>query len=154
MGQDNAIGIYEHQEGIYSLGDGNTITRHSFSITREPLATPNSLTDYVGEWTAPWRNQAACQGLSSIFFNGRGGNETSKQAIAVCMTCPVRTECLEFAIDNAQSMGIWAGLPLKWREYARVLIWHRGRSTAEAIEHIDGMRKAQQRPPTMKQLVN
>ena len=33
----------------------------------------------------------------------------SSAAKRVCRSCPVRAECLEFALDNGESWGIWAG---------------------------------------------
>lgn len=39
----------------------------------------------------------------------RGRYHRIKSAKAVCMTCPVRVECLEWALDTKQPYGVWGG---------------------------------------------
>lgn len=60
---------------------------------------------------------AACKGMNpNIFFwgapkwstNHTGADRT--QAKAVCARCPVRSECLDYAIDNNISDGTWGGV--------------------------------------------
>lgn len=138
---EDAFSLAELEEVRERIGDSvrdgapSPIRRHRIYL--EPQPTPNSLTDYAAEWTATWRRQAACRGADGLFFNGRGGNDATSKALAICMTCPVRSECLEFAIDNAQAVGIWGGLPLRWREKARRLIRRQGLTVSEAIDVID-----------------
>ena len=31
------------------------------------------------------------------------------EAVALCATCPVRAQCLEYALRNKESHGIWGG---------------------------------------------
>jgi WhiB family transcriptional regulator, redox-sensing transcriptional regulator len=31
------------------------------------------------------------------------------EALALCATCPVRAQCLEYALRNKESHGIWGG---------------------------------------------
>ena len=58
-----------------------------------------------------WRNLAACRGLNpALFFAERGDTLTVRNARAVCATCPVAAECLEFAIANDETVGMWGGL--------------------------------------------
>ena len=60
---------------------------------------------------ADWRNLAACRGLDpDLFFAERGDAFTARNAQAVCAACPVAAECLEFAIANDETVGIWGGL--------------------------------------------
>jgi WhiB family redox-sensing transcriptional regulator len=49
-------------------------------------------------WVKNWPSQAACRGAEQ------------KRAKAVCMGCPVRTECLADALDNRTEFGIWGGM--------------------------------------------
>ena len=65
------------------------------------------------QYDGEWYEQAACQGLGwKPFFD----TEEALGARRVCATCPVRTRCLQFAIDNAVTTGIWGGLtPLERR---------------------------------------
>ena len=56
-----------------------------------------------------WRQLAACKGADvSIFFPDT--EEEADAAKAVCAACPVRDECLEFALATRQDDGIWGGL--------------------------------------------
>ena len=54
-------------------------------------------------------SDAACKGAdTSVFFphSENGGSE----AKAVCATCPVAEQCLEYAIQTHQPDGVWGGL--------------------------------------------
>lgn len=61
----------------------------------------------------PWRRQAACRLLPAdqrwIFWPGQGDTEAVAAAKAVCATCPVADECLDFALDTDEKHGIWGG---------------------------------------------
>lgn len=60
------------------------------------------------EEDASWRVHAACIGQGDLFFIERG--ETARPAKAICATCPVISECLEYALNNGIKEGIWGGL--------------------------------------------
>ncbi|HEY9410712.1 MAG TPA: WhiB family transcriptional regulator [Jiangellaceae bacterium] len=51
---------------------------------------------------------AACRGSEpdELFVPGAAQN----RAKAVCLGCPVRTECLADALDNRTEFGIWGGM--------------------------------------------
>ncbi|SEG87319.1 WhiB family transcriptional regulator, redox-sensing transcriptional regulator [Actinacidiphila yanglinensis] len=60
-----------------------------------------------------WRKQAQCRGEDpELFFPvssaGSGMMQTEK-AKSVCRRCPVREQCLEWALENGQ-YGVWGGL--------------------------------------------
>lgn len=38
------------------------------------------------------------------------GNQHSHAVKAICQTCPVQPECLEYAVANFERFGIWGGL--------------------------------------------
>lgn len=59
-----------------------------------------------------WRDRAACLGCdTNLWYGERGGDYTvSRQSKAVCFACPVRQQCLDYAIDNNEEYGIWGGL--------------------------------------------
>ena len=60
---------------------------------------------------APECSRAACRGLSTgLFYPAQGGNAGSHAAKAVCAACPIRTECLDYAIENGERFGIWGGM--------------------------------------------
>ncbi len=65
-----------------------------------------------------WRRRAACRGLASgIFYPA--SDEEATEAKAVCDGCPVREECLAYALAAREKHGVWGGLTE--RERARLL---------------------------------
>lgn len=60
-----------------------------------------------------WRESAACRFAEPKTFFPAGDSdadlETVKQAMAMCRTCPVREDCLLFALETKQVDGIWGG---------------------------------------------
>jgi WhiB family redox-sensing transcriptional regulator len=56
-----------------------------------------------------WTDLAKCKNMDkSVFFpNTYGG---VKRAKAICATCPVSAECLQYATDNDLTYGVWGGL--------------------------------------------
>jgi hypothetical protein len=55
-----------------------------------------------------WRSLGACRGADpAIFFPERG--DSTIEAKQVCAGCPVRGECLDFALDLNEKFGIWGG---------------------------------------------
>jgi WhiB family redox-sensing transcriptional regulator len=41
---------------------------------------------------------------------GHALSATQKQAIEACGWCPVRAECLQFALDTDEQFGVWGGM--------------------------------------------
>ena len=61
-----------------------------------------------------WHQHGACRGADpNLFFPERG--ESVKEAKAVCARCPVRAECLDYAMENHEVVGIWGGLSARER---------------------------------------
>jgi WhiB family redox-sensing transcriptional regulator len=56
---------------------------------------------------ADWMADAACKGLTALFFPEPGENPTAAREI--CAECPVAVECLEYAETNNERHGVWAG---------------------------------------------
>ncbi|MFD3958104.1 WhiB family transcriptional regulator [Streptomyces bacillaris] len=61
-----------------------------------------------------WRTHAACREEDpDLFFPiGTSGPAVvqAAEAKAVCRTCPVQAQCLEWALENGQDTGVWGGL--------------------------------------------
>ena len=56
-----------------------------------------------------WQERALCaQTDPEAFFPEKGGS--TREAKRVCLTCDVRDECLEYALENDERFGIWGGL--------------------------------------------
>ena len=60
-----------------------------------------------------WRDFAACRAVDpEIFFLERAAGVPNREAKAVCAGCPVRGECLEYAMAHPDTCryGVWGGL--------------------------------------------
>ncbi|GAB4095676.1 hypothetical protein GCM10028787_11510 [Brachybacterium horti] len=56
-----------------------------------------------------WHERALCaQTDPEAFFPEKGGS--TREAKKVCVSCEVRSECLEYALENDERFGIWGGL--------------------------------------------
>lgn len=56
-----------------------------------------------------WREDALCRQTDpELYFPERGGS--TRDAKDTCMSCEVRTECLDFALATDQRHGIWGGV--------------------------------------------
>ena len=56
-----------------------------------------------------WMDHALCnQTDPELFFPELGGS--TKQAKALCLSCEVRAECLDYALDHEEQFGVWGGL--------------------------------------------
>src|SRR5438067_1814886 len=65
-----------------------------------------------------WRDQAACLGADpDLFFPQRG--ESAEPAREICARCPVREACLDYALRNAITHGIWGGVSVRERRALR-----------------------------------
>ncbi len=56
-----------------------------------------------------WRDRAACRGIEPATFFPID-DEGIARAKELCAACPVRTDCLEFALAAREWEGIWGGL--------------------------------------------
>lgn len=79
-----------------------------------------------------WMLQAKCRGISPTeFFPSDGVGVEAAQKI--CHDCPVRLECLEYALEHRIEHGVWGGA--SERERRRIL--RRRRQEAEPPETVD-----------------
>ncbi len=65
----------------------------------------------------PWQARAACRGPQAAVFFPPAHVERKEEkqareshAKAICSTCPVARECLEYALRIREPHGIWGGL--------------------------------------------
>jgi WhiB family transcriptional regulator, redox-sensing transcriptional regulator len=61
-----------------------------------------------------WHEQAACRHSTTPFFapdTDQHQNSTYdySRAVAICRSCPVQFDCLNFALDNRETDGVWGG---------------------------------------------
>ena len=63
-----------------------------------------------------WQDRAACRGEDLMLFFGPDGERQpdreirERKAKQVCMGCPVRTDCLDYAVTRPERYGTWGGL--------------------------------------------
>ncbi|MDQ3781538.1 MAG: WhiB family transcriptional regulator [Actinomycetota bacterium] len=70
-----------------------------------------ALNDLVWEPDEGWRDQAACAGSDlELFFPVGEDAESVAPAKAICAICPVREDCLNYAISTNQPEGVWGGM--------------------------------------------
>ena len=84
-----------------------------------------------------WASRGACRTADpdTLFVQGAAQNRVK----TVCMSCPVRTECLADALDNRIEFGVWGGMTERerralLRRRPNVVSWRRLLETARA-EH-------------------
>jgi WhiB family redox-sensing transcriptional regulator len=96
---------------------------------------------FTGRWTYPdWYLDGKCNGMGWSIFFGKA-NETDTQLIGpgvlhraqrICGSCPVKAQCLEYALAKHIQHGIWAGTSGR----TRARIWtmeRRGQVTREQV---------------------
>lgn len=89
----------------------------SFSPDRDSLKPRFDVSIY--DFGEPWYEEAECRVNPTVnaddFFQERGYNNTAK-ARKVCLVCPVKAECLDYALETKQEFGIWGGLTVTQRK--------------------------------------
>lgn len=65
-----------------------------------------------------WQADALCaQTDPEAFFPEKGGS--TREAKRICDGCEVRSECLDYALQNDERFGIWGGLSERERRKLR-----------------------------------
>ncbi|WP_332758404.1 WhiB family transcriptional regulator [Streptomyces sp. MT206] len=84
-----------------------------------------------------WRARGSCRtgDPEELFVQG----SAQSRAKAICTGCPVRTECLAYALDHREEHGVWGGMTERerralLRRRPTVTSW-RGLLTAARTEH-------------------
>lgn len=57
-----------------------------------------------------WQADANCRGVDPDLFFPDGPGLDAQVAREICSDCPVRGDCLDYAIDHGERFGIWGGL--------------------------------------------
>ena len=71
-----------------------------------------------------WRKDAACWGVPIDVFIGSEEEtwnpERMDVALKYCNVCPVKQECLQYALDNKINVGIYGGTSWRQRKLMKV----------------------------------
>ena len=81
-------------------------------------ATPSDLARLDLDFN--WREAAACASVDpELFFTEGDGANYRNDAKKVCAACPVKIECLDYALAANEQYGMWGGTSAKQREQMR-----------------------------------
>lgn len=123
-----------------SLGMGSSLLVHD--AVRNSAAGMGTKGAGVMRLIVDWASKAACKQADpdSLFVQGAAQN----RAKAVCMGCPVRTECLADALDNRVEFGVWGGMT----ERERRALLRRRPDVVSWWKLLDAARRAYETNPT------
>jgi len=65
-----------------------------------------------------WRAEANCSGFDPDLWFAPGALE-HKEAKRICRACPVRRECLSYALETPVDHGVWGGMTERERRSFR-----------------------------------
>lgn len=80
----------------------------------QPARRPAAPKVYRHDWT--WTDRAACQGEDLVLFFGPDGERQperdirERKAKTICSWCPVRRDCLDYALTRPERSGLYGGL--------------------------------------------
>ncbi len=97
------------QTEIGSAIPGGWARPHLSLVADEPDPFGDDLLDMDSATREEWQDRALCaQTDPEAFFPEKGGS--TREAKKICQRCPVRNECLEYALAHDERFGIWGGL--------------------------------------------
>jgi len=72
----------------------------------------------LGRLPTSWRKFALCSGHDpELWF--LVSQDGGAKAVAICTVCPVRLDCLDWALEHHERGGIWGGISARRREQMR-----------------------------------
>ncbi|MFE5853573.1 WhiB family transcriptional regulator [Streptomyces sp. NPDC056500] len=66
-----------------------------------------------------WYAHALCSGADPELFFPLPNVAEAQEAKRICFDCPVRTQCLDHALNHPENDGIWAGTSARERRRLR-----------------------------------
>jgi WhiB family transcriptional regulator, redox-sensing transcriptional regulator len=111
-------------------------------VVTQRVLTVSDVAGPVDSWRdVAWRASAVCSGADTemffpVGFTGPAVAEI-RAAKALCGRCPVQDRCLRYALDTAQTAGIWGG----YDEHERKAMRQRQRRSASRRRAMAGDRE-------------
>lgn len=68
-----------------------------------------------------WYKSAICVGRDG-FYDFPSNKVEEQKSKSVCKVCPVRLECLAYALFNSEDKGIWGGMNERQRSFMFVIV--------------------------------
>jgi len=101
--------------GQYTQGCRGDTCREAARVYKQRYGAANRVPiDFVDDPQPAWRNDAACRSADPGGFFPHHG-QVPHVVKELCGTCPVRQNCLDFAIRNRVVDGWWGGMSPKAR---------------------------------------
>ena len=92
--------------------------RWSAVVFLAQLMEPGDRGSVVVKPRPAWMANAACsRAVTAEWFPGKGRAPTT--ARAVCRSCPVQSDCLDYALANEDLAGVWGGTTERERRAMR-----------------------------------
>jgi WhiB family redox-sensing transcriptional regulator len=94
-------------------------------MTRYHGARPGAAAGTGLTLPGPWAGRALCaQADPDAWFPTKGQHSLAKTAVPICQACPVRIQCLDYALSGADTWGgiatgIWGGTTPQERDQLR-----------------------------------
>jgi WhiB family redox-sensing transcriptional regulator len=113
--------VIDHQAARYRAAESAYPKTGTTKDARTAFAdrTPVAIIGAIGAngIRPDWHDDAACRSMGAdLFFSERGDIRWVAEAKAVCATCDVVEECLQWAIDTGSRHGVFGGLTPKERQ--------------------------------------
>jgi WhiB family transcriptional regulator, redox-sensing transcriptional regulator len=83
-----------------------------------PLRYTPAAPDTIDVPREPWMADAACAGMDASLFFPVNGNDVAA-AVEICQGCPVRDDCLDYALERGEDHGVWGGCSERERRRIR-----------------------------------
>lgn len=113
MAAKGCPGIKGYRNGCRCEGckEGNRVYMDQYRERRRSLIIEAvDRVDLIVEGDVSWVPKAACRPYpKEMFFPKRGDGQSVSDAKAICASCDVRSDCLEYALRTDQEIGIWGG---------------------------------------------
>jgi WhiB family redox-sensing transcriptional regulator len=83
----------------------------------QPLSAPRSFVDGLLAGQPDWQEALCAQVDPDLFYPERGGDShgSVRTAKQLCFACDDRPQCLQYAMENRERIGVWGGTTPKER---------------------------------------
>lgn len=84
----------------------------------------------------PWRQFALCLNYEpDLWYSEEAGDGV--KAVRICAACPVRSDCLGWAIAHNETNGIWGGVSARGRGRMRADMRRKGSAISANVRPLD-----------------
>ena len=101
-----------------ALSDFQSSVPNDWFVDPVNLGVPAVRRIGIDEDPLAWQADSLCaQTDPEAFFPEKGGS--TREAKRICTSCEVKSQCLEYALQNDERFGIWGGLSERERRRLR-----------------------------------